>query len=212
MSDLQLVIYAKNPLPGKVKTRLAQGSNRRFASQAYLALLRHTVNQLAQQDNVVLAASPNTRHGSIRCLCKQHRITLKPQARGNLGQRMAKTIRQGLKQHAAVAIVGTDCPSITRHTLKIVKQQLAGSNTHCVIPANDGGYVLIASKQYEPVLFQSIAWSTAKVMRQTQRQARRLGHHLPATPAMTDIDHIQAWRQARRRGEIGPIWNKRQSA
>lgn len=211
MSDLQLVIFAKNPVSGKVKTRLAKGSNRRFATQAYLTLLRHTIQQLAALDNVVLAVSPHRQHGTMRRLCRQHGISLSTQARGNLGQRMAKTIRQGLKQHAAVAIVGTDCPQITASSVLHIQQQLTQGSGLCVVPASDGGYVLIASQHYHPALFQGISWSTAKVMRQTRRQARRLGMDLPATQTMTDIDHISTWRQARRRGELGPIWNKRQA-
>lgn len=208
MSDFQLVIYAKNPLIGKVKTRLARGCNRRFATRAYLTLLHETVAALATIANVTIAVSPNTRNGSILALCRHYPVTLRRQPNGDLGQRMARSIRLGLKHSGAVAIVGTDCPELNADAIQRVKQQLT-THRSSLIPADDGGYVLVGCRDYQPLLFQQVRWSSSQVMKQTQRQARRLRQRLPDNPAMTDIDHLASWHHARRRNLVGPLWRRK---
>lgn len=207
MKSPLLVIYAKSPIPGKVKTRLAKGSNGRYAMNAYKRLLASTLGAVAEYPNVVVAASPDIRHGYIRQVCKRYNVKLSKQPQGELGQRMNQSTRIGLRQHSSVVIIGTDCPTIDLNTVLNVQAAL-NKHAHSICPAHDGGYVLVGSSCYNPALFRQVAWSTASVMRQTQRQARRSRKRLHIGQTMTDIDHIRDWRKARQQKAIAPLWHR----
>ena len=207
MKSPLLVIYAKSPISGKVKTRLAKGSNRRYAMNAYKRLLASTLSAVAAHPNVVVAASPDIRHGYIRQSCKRYNVKLSKQPQGELGQRMNQSMRTGLRQHSSVVIIGTDCPMIALNTILNAETAL-DKHAHSICPAHDGGYVLVGSSCYNPALFRQVAWSTASVMRQTQRQARRSRKRLHIGQTMTDIDHIRDWRKARRQKAIAPLWRR----
>lgn len=214
----QVVIYAKNPMTGTVKTRLAKDANARLARNAYARLLEQCVAELAginspvnSQNNRItttLACSPNTRHGSIRTLCNRYKLKRQLQPQGDLGRRMAASIRKGLAQHDAVIIVGTDCPTLDASKITDAIAALAHNNTYAQA-AQDGGYVLIASAQYCPKLFRQIDWSTPKVLAQTRRQARSGQQTLTVGPALSDIDHYQDWRHARQQKQVAPLWRGR---
>lgn len=201
------VIYAKNPVAGKVKTRIARHSNRHFACNAYRALLRATLAQLALDSHAVVAYSPNLRHGHLKSQAKRHALNTQAQPHGDLGQRMRQTLRQGLKNHDAVVLVGTDCPQISQPAVALALKALETHDAY-VQPASDGGYVLIASKCYCPALFQQIDWSTRQVLAQTKRQARTAKISLSIGPTLPDVDTKNEWRNARRLKHTTPLWRK----
>lgn len=208
MSSLHLIIYAKNPIHGQVKTRLAKSRNGLFARNAYKRLLRHSAKQMAFSQSLALEVSPNTRHGFVRQLAQEHGLKVRPQPPGALGQRMAASIRRALKSHDAVLIMGSDCPSIDRSVLTAIEAHLRTTQSSYLQAAADGGYVLVACNHYCPKLFRQIRWSSRHVLADSRRQARGGTTNLQIGPAMVDIDHIQDWQQARRRQQIGPVWKR----
>lgn len=205
--NYQTVIYAKNPVAGTVKTRIARHSNGRFAFHAYQSLLQTTLAHLALANNTTLACSPNLRHGHLKAHAKRHGLTRQAQPPGDLGQRMRQTLRKGLKAHPAVVLVGTDCPQLTAQSIKMAINALKTHDAY-IQPADDGGYVLIACKRYCPALFQQINWSTGQVLAQTKRQARAAGISLAIGPMLADVDTKKEWRHARQLKQTGPLWRK----
>lgn len=205
-----LLIYAKNPLAHQVKTRMARHSSGRFARRAYQALLRKTVAAVAQHPNVAIAFSPNKRHGYVRALAKQYGIGLVAQPPGALGQRMSRSLRQHLRRHSGVTIIGSDCPSITVDTVQSAENQLS-QHPYSLVAADDGGYVLISSRDYSPLIFQTVSWSSTQVLTQTKRQLRRAGKTCYIDSALKDIDSYQDWKKARRNALVGPLWHARRT-
>lgn len=204
-----LVVYAKNPVAGNVKTRLAKSTNQRFATNAYKRLLEKTVATAADYGTTTLAVSPDVRHGYLRLLSKRYGIPIRRQPNGNLGQRMNRSVRQGLRTSSAVMVIGSDCPGISSNTLKQVATNLK-THPYVACPAEDGGYVLVGCNCYSPKLFQCVRWSSPQVLAQTQRQARRGRKRLHLQATLADIDDIQDWRRARRQNAVAPLWRRSQ--
>lgn len=201
------MVYAKSPLDGKVKTRLAKGSNTRFATQAYKRLMASTAAALAYLPNVTLAISPNLRHGYPNQLAKQFGLKTKAQPQGNLGQRMGKTMKQAA---SPCIIIGTDCPALTVKHIQAATQALQTADVY-LLPALDGGYALVACNHYYPAIFRQVSWSTPRLLKQTLRQARAAGLMVAIGPAVSDVDQYTDWKKARKLGLVSPLWRRRNS-
>jgi len=113
------------------------------------------------------------------------RITLKPQPLGDLGARMfaATTANNG-----PVLVIGTDCPALTDVHLRGAANALREGIDVILIPAEDGGYVLIGTRTAQPALFANIAWATKTVLAETRARiiAQRL--ILAERPPLWDVD------------------------
>jgi len=91
-------------------------------------------------------------------------------------------------------IVGTDCPVLTPEHLQRAADAL---HTHdaVLIPAEDGGYVLIGLRRALPSVFQRVDWSTPRVMAQTRERLNALGASWLELPALWDVDDPQDWQR-----------------
>lgn len=202
--SFQLIIYAKSPIDKRVKTRLARAGNTRFATQAYKRLLQTTLAAMSELPNVSLACSPNLRHGYIRQLAKHYKISLIAQPPGNLGQRMAKSIRHS----SPCIIIGTDCPELTAADIEHAAAALDSSDAY-LLPAVDGGYALVGCNHYYPALFRQVNWSTAQLLTQTLRQARATRLTLQTGRVVSDVDEYPEWKKARKLKSVPALWKRR---
>lgn len=205
--SFQLIIYAKSPIDKRVKTRLARASNTRFATQAYKRLLQKTLASMSGLENVCLACSPNLRHGYIRQLTTHYGVKLIAQPLGNLGQRMAKSMRKGCPTNPCI-IIGTDCPELAAQDITDAVEALRNTDAY-LLPAFDGGYALIACNRYHPALFRQVSWSTPRLLAQTQRQARAAGIRLKTGRVVSDVDQYPEWKKARKLKQAPALWKRR---
>ncbi len=182
-----LAIFAKEPLPGRVKTRLARHVGNERAARVYARLLDHTrkvADALALADRTVFYAdAPPAVHpfggGGYR---------IRQQVGGDLGARMhgafAECCAAGYER---VVLIGSDCRALTTDLLETAFRQL---DTHDAVlgPAADGGYYLIGLRAPQPTLFADMPWSTAQVLPLTR--ARLLAAHLTYAELITlsDVD------------------------
>lgn len=159
-----LLVFAKKPVLGKVKTRLAKDIGDEKALIIYKQLLFHTFDVAAQGDAMVLACF--TEHDDLT-LDSIPYDTFYQQVEGDLGAKMSDTLNHAFKIGAKKAIViGTDCPDISNELLEEAFQKL-DTNDVVLGPAHDGGYYLIGMKTPKAYLFQDVEWSTEKVLNQT---------------------------------------------
>jgi len=109
------------------------------------------------------------------------------QTEGDLGQRMAHAIQRGLANNEQVICIGTDCLELDVTQLRAAASAL---HTHrvAIIPALDGGYVLLGLREYDASLFEEIAWSTDAVYGETLRRVAALGWSIAQFPPLRDID------------------------
>ncbi len=201
----RIVIFAKAPQPGSVKTRLIPALGAAGAAALAHRLLTHTLHQAleAKVGDVELCMSPAPADAAW------HRVTLPctvvqtAQSDGDLGVRMARAVRRNT-QHAtsqtpcskSVLLIGTDCPALTAPVLKLAAQRLEQHDA-VLLPAHDGGYVLLGLKSPCPELFESMAWSTACVGAETLRRMAALNMRIWQGPTLHDIDEPADLQHAR---------------
>ncbi len=192
-----LIIFARHPELGRVKTRLAAGIGPEDALAVYRALLAHTravVAPLPVQKTAWLVgenSGPDAAHDWAG-------FEQQPQPEGDLGEKMQAAFTHDFDRPAAAAvIIGTDCPGLTTGHLQ---EAFAALQTHDLVlgPALDGGYYLLGMRQLHPELFAGKSWSTATVRAETLADAARLGLRVHLLPALQDVDTVadlRAWQQ-----------------
>lgn len=181
-----LIIFIKNPVKGKVKTRLAATIGDDMALEIYQKLIRHTLNiveHIAADKFIFFSDSIDE---TIRYVNTP--VYKEVQSGNDLGEKMNNAFMQLFKGgYKRVVIVGTDCPGITANILEKAFDEF--NNSDVVIgPATDGGYYLLGLKEMHNHLFEKIAWSTSAVLHSTIERcsANKLSYYLLS--ALSDVD------------------------
>ena len=189
----RIVIFAKAPQPGYVKTRLIPALGADGAAALALRFLAHTLQQAltAQVGGVELCMSPAPGDAAWHDVALPNSVEQTAQGEGDLGERMARAVSRSTQHTESasgpVMLIGTDCPALTAPLLKQAAHQL---QTHdaVLLPAHDGGYVLLGLKSPCPELFEHMAWSTSVVSAETLRRMATLNMRIWQGPKLHDID------------------------
>ena len=187
---VRIVIFAKAPEPGKAKTRLIPALGANGAAQLARRMLAHTLLQAASAgaDSVELCATPSFDDGRWAGVDLPASVICTAQGDGDLGEKMARAVdRVSTTTRHAAMLIGTDCPALDAPLLTEAALQLA-SHDAVMIPAADGGYVLIGLKAPCPQIFTGMAWSTSSVAFETLRRLALLGLSVWLGPTLHDID------------------------
>lgn len=205
IADAHLLVFARVPALGRVKSRLAAGVGEVAALAVYhelLALTRAAIAEAGVPATVWLADAAGAAPTATEAR-EWAGLTAQCQLAGNLGERMAAAFAAAFAAGAGrVAIIGTDCPGLRASHLQ---QAFALLDAHEVVlgPATDGGYYLLGLRQPTPELFQNKTWSTATVLADTLADARRLGYRVACLPELRDVDtaaDLAAWRAEKPEG------------
>jgi rSAM/selenodomain-associated transferase 1 len=191
-----LGVFAKQPAPGAVKTRLATQATPDWACAVAEALLTDTLDRVAcmQADRVIVFAPPDARAWFEETA--RGRFALDVQADGDLGRRMRSFLEGQLERGAdATVILGSDSPTLP---IEFIEQAFAMLTTADVVlgPATDGGYYLLGCGRRLPPIFDGIAWGSGEVLRQT---VERLGSawRVALLPPWYDVDTLDDWEMLR---------------
>lgn len=182
-SPVNIAILSRAPIPGQTKTRLIPALGAEGAADLHRRFLHATVRTALQAGlgPLTLWCTPDTSHPEFAACAALGPHTLRQQAEGDLGQRMLATI------NGPTLIIGTDCPALTPAHLQQAANALSESDA-VLIPAEDGGYVLIGLRQPEPAAFADMTWGCASVLEQTRRRLRDAGLSWYELPALWDVD------------------------
>jgi hypothetical protein len=166
-----LILFARTPEPGRVKTRLAGRLTEAGAADLYDAFLTDASRAYldSRRWRSVLCAEDDPPGSRLKELFPLPWV-LESQARGDLGDRLGAAFACEFRRGAPAAVaVGSDHPSLPRERLAEVFGELANGYAAAVVPAEDGGYCAIglSSRAPVPTIFRDIAWSTDAVLRQT---------------------------------------------
>jgi len=166
-----LIIFAKAPVDGTVKTRLIPEYSPSQAASIHQQLLEFVLERIAflQGFDIELHCAPDQNHEFFKALKNQYQLKLKSQTSGDLGQRMNNTISQALTEYKKVVLIGSDCPVIDSHYIQQAFNELEKKST-VLGPAEDGGYVLIGVTKLKSRLFKDIDWGSEYVLQQTLDQ------------------------------------------
>ena len=186
--DTCIILFAKYPARNKAKTRLQPALGVDGAARMARQLLLHSIEQAVDTGFAVeLCVSPAPTDPCWQALDLPDSLRWSAQADGDLGLRMLIASQQALQRFDKVVLIGTDCPSLTTARIQTAIQQL---NQHdaVMIPATDGGYVLLGFRQVNESLFSDIVWSTASVAAVTEQRMAALGWRLALFDPLHDID------------------------
>lgn len=196
----RMVLFARTPQVGRVKTRLAADMDDEAAFQLYCAMLEYTLRTAKQAGiaEVVLYVYPDIDAAFFSELCDRYSVRLYRQDGRDLGERMASAMIEQLKESDFVILIGADCLLIDESYLKRTTNKLAGGTSLVFGPADDGGYVMVAMTNPHVEIFETINWGTAEVMAQSRDRCRQHGLSMEEMPVLFDIDTVLDWERLQR--------------
>jgi hypothetical protein len=180
MPRTSIAILARAPVPGLTKTRLIPSIGAHAAAKLQEAMTERTVLMAlaARIGPVTLWCAPDPSHAAFRELAAQHKITLKREPEGDLGARMLAAFGAD-----PTLVVGSDCPALKPEHFEAAAAALGEADV-VLIPAEDGGYVLIGARAPQPGLFSGVSWGTATVLAETRARIAKLGLKSVELPAL----------------------------
>lgn len=186
----RLVIFAKAPIAGSAKTRLIPALGADGAAALARQMLNHTLAQAlgAGAQAVELCMTPAPLDAAWRGVPLPAAVPRSAQGDGDLGARMSRATERALaQQQGPVLLMGTDCQALSTAHIAEAARQLDHHDA-VLLPAFDGGYVLIGLQIPQPSLFTDMAWSTPVVANETLHRMARLGLRVWVGPLLHDVD------------------------
>jgi len=200
LSRAALAVLAKAPLPGLAKTRLIPALGAVGAARAQRLFTRRTLHMARQAalGPLTLWCAPDQTQRFFRALQRTARVACKAQPEGDLGARMQHACEHHFARHPdlPLLLLGTDCAVLAPAHLRQAAIALL-SHEVVVIPAEDGGYVLIGMRRLLPQVFANITWSTPLVMAQTRERLLRSNLSWYEMDTLWDVDEPADWQRLR---------------
>ena len=187
-----LIVFVKNAVLGRVKTRIATDSSDQKALEIYLELLKILQGSLENLD-----IDKSVFYSQIidsNDQWSKNRYNQYVQKGNDIGDRMMLAFSKMFEFYSRIVLIGSDCPSITEEIIDDAFILLE-RNDVVLGPALDGGYYLIGMNDFYPALFDNINWSTDKVFQQTLKRVLDLKLELATVTPLSDIDTIKDWER-----------------
>jgi hypothetical protein len=189
-----LVVVAKEPVPGKVKTRLVPALSPAIAADLYRCFLHDRIQEVSTFDEVdrAIAYTPEDARETFTTLAVDG-FELFAQQGKHLGERLNNIFLAKLSQgYKAVSIVDSDSPDLPKSVIKESFHLLLSKRAEVVFgPCHDGGYYLVGMRKPHPELFRNIPWSTENVLSVTIAKARKMGLNVKLLSAWNDLDTFE---------------------
>ncbi|MBM4258590.1 MAG: glycosyltransferase [Deltaproteobacteria bacterium] len=186
-----LIIFAKAPIVGQVKTRLCPPMTLEQAAGLATYFLIDTVERACSLPDVqvYVAFTPTDSESVFRALLS-FPVHYVAQRGHSLGERELNVFRDLQQQEPRkVVLIGSDIPTLPRSHLQEAFTLLGDPGCNVVLnPTEDGGYCLIGMREPHAVLFENISWSTPAVLQETLAQAQRHNLKVKLLPSWYDVD------------------------
>jgi hypothetical protein len=168
--DAVILVFAKAPMPGEVKTRMIPAMGAEGAAMLHAALAERVLQTAHSTGaDVVLCAAPDATHPFFEDCADEFDVALAEQTPdADLGLRMLHALDEALAEWDRAILIGADCPAFTKKHLAAAMAQLADHDV-VLTPADDGGYVLVGARRTAPGMFDNIDWGTDQVLDQQRR-------------------------------------------
>jgi len=193
-----VLVFQKNAILGKVKTRLASGMGELRALEIYRHLIQLTYSALEDVPVTVWTYFSDFIPETVNTSIEKSFV----QEGQDLGERMANAFACSFEMGMdKVVLIGTDCPTLQRQHLNEAFEALTHSDL-VLGPATDGGYYLIGMTRRADYLFEGITWSTSQVLSDTMKVASQYGLTTTLLQEIDDIDTQEDWERYRCQIEI----------
>lgn len=192
-ANRHLVIFAKAPRLGRVKSRLARDIGLVSAWKFYRHNLTQITNRMSADTRWTtwVAMTPD---GTNIPGMKTHRVSYINQRGGDLGDRMGRVMAN--LPPGPVVIIGTDIPVIQRSDIGQAFQQL-GNHDAVMGPAVDGGYWLVGLKRspHKPHIFSRVRWSISHALTDTLKNLSRRNYKVHMLRELEDVDDASSYKR-----------------
>lgn len=184
-----LILFAKAPVPGQVKTRLLPELDANEAAQVAAELIELTVRLAVDTwpGPLVLCTWPDIDHPLFGELAGTYPVTLATQGPGDLGRKMNAAITTYTNAGTPAAVLGCDVPHCPAEVLRAAGHLLQRGR-EVIGPSLDGGYYLIGLQRPCAQIFDNVDWGSPGVMRSTLANASRCGVRFEQLPPLQDLD------------------------
>lgn len=183
-----LLVFAKIPAPGAVKTRLAPVLGDAGAAALYAAMLADSLDAYLRLGVAVRLCLAPTRSPMPENVVPNG-VDVTWQAGDDLGDRLDRAFGAAFANGARrVVVIGTDHPTLPLSTVRAAFDRLAAPDRLTVAPADDGGFVLLGLARPAPGLFSGRAYSHPAVLAETLATAVAAGLNVERLPAWHDVD------------------------
>lgn len=198
-----LIVFAREPLPGSVKTRLAASIGNHAAVDLYETMLQDVLKTARQLTDIEIVVFWDCEKESLPVLSEKYSCNSRCQIAGNLGQRMQAAFEEMFADGCELCcIIGSDAPDLPLPYVQEAYQLLATLQVDVVLgPSLDGGYYLLGLRQVWGQLFTAIPWSSAAVLEQSLAAVRDSGLTAALLSEWQDIDTVedlQAFQERKR--------------
>ncbi len=186
MSKDLLIVFVKNSVLGKVKTRLAKDIGNQAAFEVYKTLVSKTkqaIQDLPIEKHIYFSDTVEETgcHNDFKTI----------QQGNDLGERMNNAFKDGFENgYQNIVLIGSDLPDISEDSIKKAFDLLKTSDT-VFGPAEDGGYYLVGMKQLHKNLFNNIPWSTSRVLEETMKVLESQSISVGLLETLNDIDTFE---------------------
>jgi rSAM/selenodomain-associated transferase 1 len=199
---VRIAVFAKAPVAGEVKTRLAALLGAAGAASLHAGLARRALATAVRSGlgPVELWCAPDAADPFFAQCAREFGVTLRRQEGADLGERMANAFADS----TPLLVIGSDCPALDAAHLLAAAQALS-SHDVVIQPAEDGGYVLIGLSKPAPALFRGIEWSAPTVMARTRERIAASGLRCRELAALWDVDRPEDYARLQQAGWLAEV-------
>jgi rSAM/selenodomain-associated transferase 1 len=186
-----LLIFARRPYPGRVKTRLSPFLTPEEAAALYDCMVRDVVARTAALEvdvRFLFYEDDEEAKGYFRGV--DEKLVLRPQDGAGLGERLASAFAEIFSRgFRTAAVIGADSPDLPLPYISEAFERLESGTADIVFgPTEDGGYYLAALKAPHPELFRDVPWSTENVLAVSLHRTDEAGLRPSILPCWYDVD------------------------
>lgn len=179
-----MIVFARAPLAGRVKTRLAPTIGAAAAARLQQDLVRIALSTARASHCGPVELHVTGRHTFFHTL----RAPIRLQRGTDLGERMHRALRAALRRHRYAVLVGADAPELAPRDIARAARWLAGGTDLVLAPAEDGGYALVAARRIAPAVFAGVEWGSANVLARTLRNSALARMRVRLLRTVWDVD------------------------
>lgn len=198
-----IIFFIKQPVPGKVKTRLAKSIGDNQACNLYKCFIEDILSVLKKSGyDILIYYTPGDAEKPIKKWLGKNKYFV--QSEGNLGERMKNAFQTSFNAgYEKVLIIGSDLINISKALFDDAFESLDENNA-VIGPSDDGGYYLLGfnKKDFLKEFFLNIPWSTNKVYKKTEYIFAKFNYKVKILDEKIDIDNIDDLIKNRNLGAI----------